>query len=151
VADEQQQPGWLPPQHGTPPQYGTPPLPQYGAPWASTFYPGYYSEPDNTPAMTGFVMAVVSISVLVLFFGVLAPLTLLTSIASIFVSRAGLKKVTRGETTKNKSVAQWGFWLGIVGTVLAMIAIAAWILVIVNSPDLFDDQPQPDSEPALVR
>jgi hypothetical protein len=143
VADEQQRPGWLPPQYGTPP-------PQYPGPWASTFYGGY-REPDNTPAMTGFVMAVVSLGVLVLFFGVLAPLTLLTSIASVFVSRAGLKKVTRGETTKNKSLARWGFWLGIAGAVLAMVAIATWILVIVNSPDLFNDQPQPDSEPALVR
>ena len=149
MADEQQQGGWLPPQYGQgPQQYGQPP--QYGAPpWA----PGYfysYREPDNHTAMAGFIMAAVSISVTVLFFGVLAPLTVFVSIAAVFVSRAGIKKVDRGETTKDRSLARWGFWLGIVGTLLALLAIAAWILVIVNNPDLFDEDPTPDGEPALA-
>jgi hypothetical protein len=141
VADEQQQPGWLPPQYGTPP-------PQYPGPWASTFYGGY-REPDNTPAMTGFVMAVVSLGVLVLFFGVLSPINLIVSIVSVFVSRAGLKKVDRGETTKNRSLAQWGFWLGIVGALLSALALAAWIVAISNG--VFDEDPTPRGEPALVR
>jgi hypothetical protein len=100
--------------------------------------------------MTGFILATVSISVTVLFFGVLAPLTLLVSIASVFVSRSGIKKVDRGETTKNRSLARWGFWLGVAGTVLAALAILAWVLVIVNNPDLFDSDPTPEAEPAIV-
>jgi hypothetical protein len=84
-------------------------------------------------------MSLASIGTLVMFFGFLSPINLGVSIASIFVSRNGLKKVERGETTKNKDLAKWGFWLGIVGAVLAALVIIAFVAVVASSPDWFDD------------
>jgi cell division protein FtsX len=74
-----------------------------------------------------------------MFFGFLSPLNLAVSIAAIFVSRNGIKKVERGETTKNEDLAKWGFWLGIVGAVLAALVILAFVLVIASGPDWIDD------------
>jgi hypothetical protein len=133
--------GWgqQPPQYGQqPPQYGQPNPYGQPSPWASTYY-WQQSEPDNTPAIAGFIMSIASIATLVMFFGFLSPVNLCVSVAAIFVSRNGIKKVERGETTKNKDLAKWGFWLGIVGTVLAALVIIAFIAVVASSPEWFDD------------
>ena len=129
--------------YGSP--YGQSPYAGQPSPWASTYY-YTYAEPDNTPATAGFIMSLASIAVLVLFFGFLSPLTLILSVAAIFVSRNGIKKVERGETKRNKDLAQWGFWLGIVGAVLSALAIAGWLAVILSDPDFFDTPPDQDGE-----
>ncbi|MEA2473948.1 MAG: hypothetical protein QOE06_1863 [Thermoleophilaceae bacterium] len=79
-------------------------------------------------------MALASLGTLVLFFGFLSPLNLGVSIAAIFVSRNGIKKVERGETTRNKDLAKWGFWLGIVGAALSALVIVAFVAVIAADP-----------------
>jgi hypothetical protein len=112
-----------------------------GSPWAATYYT--YAEPDNSPAVAGFIVAITSVGLLLVSFGFLAPITLIGSTVSIFVSRNGIKKVERGETNKNKDLARWGFWLGIVGVVFATLAIAVWIAVIASDPDFFDEDPTP--------
>jgi hypothetical protein len=146
--------GQQPPAWGTPPQqpqqpygqqpYGQQPNPyNQPSPWASTYY-WHQAEPDNTPAMAGFIMSLASIGTLVMFFGLLSPLNLILSVAATFVSRSGLKKVERGETTKNKDLGKWGFWLGIVGAVLSLLVIIAFIALISASPDWVDEL---DDEP----
>ena len=147
MADEQQG-GWVPPSPQHQP-YGYPPPQGYGAPWQPA-YQYSYLDPGNSHAVAGFVMSVVSLGLLVFLFGFSAPLTLLVSIASVFVSRAGVKKVDRGETRRNRSLAQWGFWLGIVGAILSALAILAWTLIIVNDPEFFDTEPDRYGEPASL-
>ena len=145
--------GWGQPGYGAPyaggqhvqPPYGSP----YGqgSPWAPTYYYSY-AQPSNTPAVAGFIMSIASIGSLVFFLGLLSPVTLGVSIASTIVSRNGVRKVERGETERNKDLAQWGYWLGIVGIVLSILAAAVWIAVIASAPDVFDDStPRDRGEP----
>ncbi|MDQ3936302.1 MAG: hypothetical protein M3340_16915, partial [Actinomycetota bacterium] len=138
---QQQQQQWPPPQ-----QYGGSPYGQQ-SPWAATYYYSY-AEPSNTPAVAGFIMSIASIGTLVMFFGLISPLTLGVSIASTIVSRNGVRKVEKGETRKNGDLAKWGYWLGIVGIVLSILAAAAWIALIASDPDMFDDTtPRDRGEP----
>ena len=140
--------GWLPPEAGPqqqPPPYQHPQYqqhPPYGygqpSPWASTYY-YTYAEPDNAPALGGFITSLASIGALVFFLGLLSPLTLIASIISTVVSRNGSQKVERGETTKHADLAKWGFWLGILGVVLSVLAIGAWLAIILAAPEAFDD------------
>ena len=140
-AQQQQQQQWPPPQ-----QYGGSPYGQQ-SPWASTYYYSY-AEPSNTPAVAGFIMSIASIGTLVMFFGLISPLTLCVSIASTIVSRNGSRKVERGETRKNADLAKWGYWLGVVGIVLSILAAAAWIALFASDPDVFDDTtPRDRGEP----
>ena len=154
----QQPPAWGQPGYGQQQpygqqQYGQQPYGQqpygqqnpYGqpSPWASTYY-WTQAEPDNTPAMAGFIMSLASIGTLVMFFGFLSPFNLALSIAAIFVSRNGIKKVERGETTKNKDIGKWGFWLGIVGAVLSLLVILAFVALVTSDPSWLDDL---DDEP----
>ena len=141
--------GWVPPEAASqgPPLYQQPPYQQqapYGwgqqqpSPWASTYY-WTYSEPDNAPALGGFITSLASIATLVFFLGILSPLTLIASIVAAVVSRNGSQKVERGETTKHADLAKWGFWMGILGAVLSVLAIAAWLAVILAAPEVFDE------------
>lgn len=142
--------GWLPPQQqppqqGQPSPYGYQQPPPYGypqqSPWASTYY-YTYAEPDNSAAMGGFITSLASIGALVFFLGLLSPFTLIASIVATVVSRNGAQKVERGETTKNADLAKWGFWLGILGIVLSLLAAAAWLALILAAPEAFDEEPR---------
>jgi hypothetical protein len=151
--------GWLPPESPggapgpaqQPPQWGPPQSPYgYGSPWASTYYYAH-REPDNSPGMAGFILSLVSIGVLLIFVGFSAPLTICLSIAAVVVSRNGINKVKRGETRKHKDLATWGFWLGIVGIVLSLLAAAGWIALFVAAPDAFEDDYEYDEDGDPVR
>ena len=135
-AQGQQSPAWGPPPYGQQYPQQTP----YGqqTPWASTYY-WTPAEPDNTPAVAGVIMSLASIGTLVMFFGFVSPFNLCLSIAATFISRSGIKKVERGETTKNKDLAKWGFWLGIVGAVLSLLVIAAFVALFTSDPSWLDD------------
>jgi hypothetical protein len=87
----------------------------------------------------------------VLFFGFLAPITLGLSIAGTVVSRNGLNKIKRGETRKNKDVGSWGFWLGVAGIVLSVLAMAAWAAVFIAAPETFEDDYEYDDEGDPIR
>ena len=125
-------------QWGQQPGYGAPPYQQQPTPWASTYY-WHQAEPDNTPATAGFIMSLVSIGTLVMFFGFLSPVNLCLSIAAVFVSRNGIRKVDNGETTRGKDLAKWGFWLGVVGAVLSALVILAFILLVTSDTSWLDD------------
>jgi hypothetical protein len=87
--------------------------------------------PDNSAAVGGFITSLSSIGALVLFVGIAGPLTFIASLVAMFVSREGIRRVERGETTKNKDLAQWGFWVGLLGVLLSAMATALWALLIV--------------------
>lgn len=71
---------------------------------------------------------------LVIFLGGIVFFPLLISlpcaIAAIVTGRAGMRKVDRGETERNRGLAQAGFISGIAGTILSVLGIVAWILLI---------------------
>ena len=123
-----------------PPPPPPPPQHYYGqqSPWASTYH-WTPAEPDNTSATVGFILSLGSLGLLIMSFGLLSPVNLCLSIAAIFASRSGLKKVERGETTKNEDLGRWGFWLGIVGAALSLLVIAAFVALIVSAPGWIDE------------
>ena len=118
--------------------YGAGQGPYYGYP-SYEAYVQATQGPGNSAAVGGFITSVASLGVLVTFIGISAPLTIFGSIAGTIVSRNGVKKVDAGETQKQRDLGQWGFWLGIAGIVLALIAIATWIAIIVVAENADDD------------
>ncbi len=136
---------FLPPQPAGPePELGgrpAPPPPQQPAPaygWQQPPQP----QPDNGPAVAGFVLSIVSVSLLVLSAGLSSLISLGCAISGIVYSRKGKRKVESGETTKNAGLAQAGFIVGIVSLCLSALATAIWIAVLVaavNDEEFRDD------------
>jgi hypothetical protein len=120
----QQYPPQPPPPPGYPP-YGwqQPPPPGWGYPPPP--------QPDNGPAVTGFVLSLVSAGLLFVSGGISSIVSIGCSIAAIVYARKGKAKVERGETQKNRGLAQAGFIIGIVGLVLAVLATLVWVLILV--------------------
>jgi hypothetical protein len=126
--------GFLPPEPpGPEPDFGArprqqpPPAPPPEGPQQAP--PGYWQpqqwqppgapEPDNGPAVTGFIMAVVGAGLLVLSVGLLAIVSLVLGILGVVYSRRGKRKIESGETTKHRGLAQAGFVTSIVTLVVA--------------------------------
>jgi hypothetical protein len=147
---------FLPPQPAGPePELGArpaPPPPQ--PPQALSYAPpqqasAYLQQPvkpqaDNGPAVAGFVVSIVSASLLVLSAGLSSVVSVAGSIVGIVYSRKGTKKVEQGETTKHEGLAQAGFVVGIVSLCLAALATAFWTAVLVAA--LSDEEFRDDLE-----
>ena len=127
-----QAPSYAPPAGAAPPQQQT---------W------GYQQQPappqaDNGPAVAGFVLSIVSVSLLVLSAGLSSLISLGCAIFGLVYSRKGKRKVESGETTKNAGLAQAGFIVGIVSVCLSALATAIWVAVVVaavNDEEFRDD------------
>jgi hypothetical protein len=109
---------------------GQPP-PAAGWPAYGWGYPARPAEPENRPAVAGFVLAMVSLGLLVLSAGLSSIVSIGCGIAGIALSRAGRRKVRDGETTRNAGLAQAGFICGIVATILSSIATVFWLLILI--------------------
>jgi hypothetical protein len=124
---------FLPPRPAGPePELGArpappPPQPVAYAPHRTQVEP----QADNGPAVAGFVVSIVSASLLVLSAGLSSVLSVAGSILGIVYSRKGKKKVEQGETAKHEGLAQAGFVVGIVSLCLAALATAFWTAVLV--------------------
>jgi hypothetical protein len=101
------------------------PAPAYG--WQQPAQP----QPDNGPAVAGFVLSIVSVGLLVLSAGLSSLISLACAIVGTFYSRKGKRKVESGETTKNAGLAQAGFIVGIVSICLSALATAIWLAVLI--------------------
>jgi hypothetical protein len=134
---------FLPPQPAGPePELGArpaapPPQPVAYAPQQTQVQP----QADNGPAVAGFVVSIVSASLLILSGGLSSVISLVGSIFGIVYSRKGKNKVDNGETTKHAGLAQAGFIVGIVSLCLAVLATLLWtaLLVLVLSDEEFRD------------
>jgi hypothetical protein len=126
-------PGWYPPPAGQPPQ-----------PWG--WGPPQPAEPDNGPAVAGFVLSLVGAGLLLFSFGFSSIVSIGCSAFGIYYSRKGKRRVDAGETRKHRGLAQAGFVIGIVGLALAAIATAFYVLLLVlyvtdeGFRDDFDDE-----------
>ena len=131
-----QQAGWQPP--GQPP--GPAGWPSPGQPWGHAA-----PEPDNNPAVAGFVLSMVALGLLVLSAGLSSIVSVACAALGIFYARRGRARVDAGQTGKHRGLAQAGFVSGIVGLALALVATAFWALILVlaltdeNFGDDFDD------------
>jgi hypothetical protein len=127
--------GFLPPQApGPEPELEQRPQPQAPPP-APSAPPLAYSpqtvEPDNGPAVTGFVCSLVAGGLLFVSGGISSILSVGLAIFGIVQSNRGKRRVRSGETTRNAGLAQAGFIIGIVSLVLAALATIAWIAIVV--------------------
>jgi len=124
---------FLPPQPAGPePELGArpaPPPPQHET-WGYPQQP-VQPQPDNGPAVAGFVLSIVSVSLLFLSAGVSSVISVGSSIFGIVYSRKGKKKVEKGETAKHAGLAQAGFIVGIVSLCLAVLATLIWTAVLI--------------------
>ena len=124
-----------------PPGYPYPPQPQWGYPQQAV--------PDNGPAVAGFVLSLVSGSLLIISGGFSTIISIACAIVGIVYSRKGKKKVDAGETPKHRGLAQAGVIIGWVSLVLSVLATIAWSLVLAFA--IADDNIDLDTEPNTVR
>jgi hypothetical protein len=88
----------------------------------TTPYPtGTYQQPpqENGTGTAALVLGIVG----------LVCIPVIPSILAIVFGRMGITKAEQG-LANNKSSAQWGFWLGIVGLVLNVLGAIGWIALI---------------------
>lgn len=110
-----------------PPQRGQAPHPSWYQP-----QPGWASgpaEPDNGPAVLGFALSLSSIGLLVISAGLSSLVSIGLGIVGMLQGAKGKRLVRDGHTAKNKDLAQAGFVIGIVATVLAGLATLFWIAI----------------------
>jgi hypothetical protein len=128
--------GWQPPHPAPPPGYGWqgqpqgPPAPagRQPPPWG---YPPAAREPDNGPAVAGFVLSLVAGGLLVISAGLSSIVSVGCAVAGMIYSRKGKRKIEAGETTKSGGLAQAGFIISIISLALSSLATAFWVLVLV--------------------
>ena len=75
-------------------------------------------------------------------FGLVFVFNLPPAIAAWIIGVDARRKVDRGETTEGASAAQAGIVLGIVGTLLGVLAIVGWTLALALSPEVRHDLPR---------
>ena len=126
--------GWYQP--GTQGGWQQPP-PQ---PWA---YP-QQRVPDNNQAVMGFILSLVGGGLLLISAGLSSILSVGLSIAGKVLGRQGVRRVDAGETPKNRSLGQAGFWIGLVSLIFSVIATAIWVAVLIAA--LSDDDFRRDLE-----
>ncbi len=141
--------GFLPPEApGPEPEIGSrrpAPPPAYAA-----APPGYGAwqqappQPDNNPAILGFVFSLVGLALLLFTAGLSTVVSLACSVTAVVAGRRGVKRVDAGETPKHRGFAQAGFWIGVAGVVLALLATAIWVIVAVAAAT--DEQFRDDFE-----
>ena len=95
-------------------------------------------EPGNGSAVAALVLGIVALALLLVTFGLSTIVSLGCAIPAIFLGRKGRGLVDRGETRKHRGLAQAGLIMGIVGTILSVLATVFWILLAVLSDDFQD-------------
>ena len=149
---------FLPPRPAGPePELGSRPAPAPPAPpqpaqaqgqapaHAPPAYGGWQQpQPDNGPAVAGFVLSVVSGGLLVVTVGLSTIVSLACAIFGMVYSRKGKRKVESGETTKNAGLANAGWIISIVSLVLSILATLLYIALAIAL--VTDDQFREDFE-----
>ena len=136
-----------PPQYPPPqaPQYAPPggyPPPSYGQPM-----PGYYaprpSRPSNGAAVAALVLGIAGIALTLMFAGILfvvsIPCSILAWVFGVKGKRAAGDDPNDLTQPGQAGLAQAGLICGIVGLVLAVLAIAFWLLVLLATDWDIDD------------
>jgi hypothetical protein len=81
------------------------------------------------------VLGIVSLALLLVSAGFSSIVSLACAIPAILLGRKGRGLVDAGRTRKHRGLAQAGFIMGIVGTILSILATVFWVLIIVLSEE----------------
>jgi hypothetical protein len=125
---------YQPPAPPPPPQYGAYPPQPYGAPG---YPPGYVATPQNEGlAVAAMVIGIVSL-VLACGYGI----GLLGSPAALVMGRISMKRIDRsGGQLGGRGMAQAGFILGIIGSILLVLTVVVLVVVVVAAANgAFDE------------
>jgi hypothetical protein len=120
--DEQQQPPvpvFVPPGGQPPPGY----VPYYPGPAIPVKKP-------NGNATASLIVSGGSLATLIFTVGFFAPLTLIASIVGTVLGHNGKSATDRDPEVGQRDEAIAGFWMGIAGIVLAVLAIAFWVVFV---------------------
>jgi hypothetical protein len=138
---------FLPPQPAGPePELGGRPARPTLAPSAPSYdaWQRPAPEPDNGPAVAGFVLSLVSGGLLIVSLGLSTIVSLTCAILGLVYSRRGKRKVESGETTKNAGLANAGWIISIVSLVVSILATLLYVLLVIALAT--DDQFREDFE-----
>ena len=155
---QQDNPYGSPQQPPTPPPYGAPQQPYqqpaqqpygqpyqqaYGQPYQQPYQQPYgYQPPGTNPPNDGLAIGAMVTGIVSLVLACLYGIGLLGAPAALIMGRISMKRIDRSQgTLGGRGFAQAGFILGIIGTVLLVLAIALLVVVIVvavNDPNAFD-------------
>ncbi len=92
------------------------------APYSGGAYPPPpQSTQENAMGIAALVLGIV---------GVCCVAPIVSSILAIIFGKIGMNKADQG-LANNKSMAQWGFWLGIAGLVLTVVLVAIYVVVLI--------------------
>jgi hypothetical protein len=152
---------WLPPQPPggepppqPPPEYPHPPAPGYQQQYPPGGYPqaGWQRppQPPNGDAVAGFTCGIVGVSLLFFTAGLSTIVSLILGIVAIPYSHRGKRNVAEGRTQKHKDLANAGYIIGIITTVLSVIATVTWIAILatVDWDEIDDTNDDPfDTDP----
>lgn len=86
-------------------------------------------EPANGYAIAGLVTSSISLTILLLTAGILSPITLVASAIGTALGHKGRSEASGSH--KQRDLAEAGFWVGVAGIVLSVLAVLAWAVVIV--------------------
>jgi hypothetical protein len=100
-------------------------------PYPTTGLPGQEAGPSNGDAVAGFVLACVSLGLLLFTAGLSTIVSLTCAIIGVVYARKGKRRIEAGETARHDSLAQAGFIVGIVALVTSVLATIGWTLVLI--------------------
>ncbi|MBJ7459115.1 MAG: hypothetical protein JHD02_08010 [Thermoleophilaceae bacterium] len=87
--------------------------------------------PTNGYAMAGLIVSGSSLAFLFLSAGILAPATLFISIIGTVLGHKGKTDVDQGKAAQQRDIGVAGFWTGIAGIILSVLALAAWAALLI--------------------
>lgn len=96
------------------------------------YYPAQPIPPKkpNGNATAALIVSGGSLATLIFTIGFSAPLTLIASIVGTVLGHKGKTATDRDPEVGQRNEAIAGFWMGIAGIVLAVLAIAFWVVLI---------------------
>lgn len=116
---------------------GPPPAAPVFVPQGGQLQPGQYpyyayppAQPTNNLAVASIITTCCSLGLLLVSLGLFAPVTAVASGIGMYLGHRGKVAVDVGEAVQQRDLAIAGFWVGVAGLILSILAIVAWIVLI---------------------
>ena len=93
--------------------------------------PGRLDDESNIPALAAVFLGPLSIFLLLFSSGAAFFVSLPCAIGAVVLGNMGMRRVDRGESDGHRALANLGRITGVIGTVLSLLALAAWLVVAV--------------------
>lgn len=97
--------------------------------------PGYHAYPQRLPsnnlAVASIITSCSSLGLLLISIGLFAPICAIASTVGCVLGHKGKVAVDEGRAAKQRDLSIAGFWVGVAGLILSLLAIVAWVLLVV--------------------